>query len=535
MKINEILEHLKRQQHLFENTATVEVKKELTSTVDKYKNTPALTKEEVKNKWDMAISSQNAFEKLIKDTISLLSNLLTVPVDEVFETYNENNLKTMFWLMHNSNYKLNAIIERMRQTNIGKLQGYDSKGNKKKLSANGFYDKDGKFDANTDLFDLIKSLFFYKNGEWVDAFYNLYTNGNFLKLNDLKKVTVNQNLFDILLKTGLPAECLIELASIQGSKTPNRGKFETLLVLLSENGRFQAGKDNTYNELGNLYRNELNGDIIIDGVPIEVKTDMGAGGGRVGGQGGFNAIAGIKNSYKKGLKRFLDFYKQKFASQIPSGIDESETNNPNNLKSENQKFLQKYEKCGAISLKPNSSCVFIDTIISETCALIIKIVGNIDNNVQLIDELKNEIIEFYSSIWCCNAAEDTDEPTGANAAIKKLIATIISSNTILNIANSGRVIPEENFDNFAQMACACMLGHYASIEEFEFMFIISTNPEDLKIPKARMAVIDKATLKGFINNPASVLNTDIYFSELPTTYGKNPSRATRPMLTLKKI
>ncbi len=535
MKIFEVLNKIKKHKAILENINTVAAKEDIAATVNKHKNSEALSKPEMTEKWNNALASQDAFEKFVNDSINLLANLLTVPINELFETYDANNLKTMFWLMHNANYKLNAVIERMKQTNIGKLQGYDSKGNKKKLSAKGFYDEEGKFDANTDLFDLIKSLFFYKNGEWVDAFYNLYTNGNFLKLNDLKKVTVNQNLFDILLKTGLPAECLIELASIQGSKTPNRGKFETLLVLLSENGRFQAGKDNTYNELGNLYRNELNGDIIIDGVPIEVKTDMGAGGGRVGGQGGFNAIAGIKTSYKKGLKRFLDFYKQKFASQIPSGIDASETNNPNNLKAENQKLLQKYEKCGAISLKPNSKCVFIDTIISEICSLIIKIVGNIDNNVQLIDEVKNEIIEFYSSIWCCNAAEDTEEPTGANVAIKKLIATIINSNTILNIANSGRVIPEENFDNFAQMACACMLGHYASIEEFEYMFIISTNPEDLKIPKAHMAVIDKATLKGFINNPASVLNTDIYFSELPTTYGKNPARATRPMLTLKNL
>lgn len=540
MKIFEVLNNIKKYKALLENTNTDAAKKDIAASVEKHKDSKALSKTEMTEKWNNALASQDAFEKFVNDSINLLANLLTVPINELFETYDANNLKTMFWLMHNANYKLNAVIERMKQTNIGKLQGYDKKGNKKTQDKDGFYDEEGKFDANTDLFDLIKSLFFYKNGEWVDAFYNFYSNGNYLELNDLLKIKATDNLFDTLLKTGLPAECIIELASIQGSKTPNRGKFETLLVLLSKNGRFQAGKDNTYNELGNLYKNELKGDIIINGVPIEVKTDMGAGGGRVGGQGGFNAIAGIRNSYLSGLKKFLEFYKTTFHSQIPSEDDVAskepeEADVINKLREDSNSKLALYSKCKNMSLKPNTKYTFIDTIISDICKLIIGIVGDVDKIPEVSKNIKDEIINFYSSIWCCNAAEEGGKPSGANAAIKGLIIDIVNSNTILNIAESGLVIPDHLFNDFAQMACACMLGHYASIEEFEYMFIISTTPGDLKIPKARMKVLNRETLEGFIRNPASVLSSDIYFSDLPTTYGKNPARATRPMLTLKQL
>ena len=531
MKIFEILNKIEKNKAILENTNTVAAKEDIAATVKKHKDSEALSKPEMTEKWNNALASQDAFEKFVNDSINLLANLLTVPINELFETYDANNLKTMFWLMHNANYKLNAVIERMKQTNIGKLQGYDKKGKKKTQDKSGFYDKDGKFDANTDLFDLIKSLFFYKNGEWVEAFYDFYSNGKYLELSDLLELTANDNLFDTLLKTGLPAECIIELASIQGSKTPNRGKFETLLVLLSKNGRFQAGKDNTYNELGNLYKDELKGDIIINGVPIEVKTDMGAGGGRVGGQGGFNAIAGIRNSYISGLKKFLEFYAQHFHSKIPK---EAKTDKIIKLKENSDSKLAFYKKCNNISLRPNTDYAFIDTIISDLCNLIIEISGDVDKNPELAENIKNEIINFYSSIWCCNAVED-GKATGANAAIKLLIRNIVNSNTILSIASTGRVIPKEIFNDFTQMACGCMLGHYASIEEFQYMFIIATSPEELKIPKARMVVLDRETLKGFISNPASVLSSDVYFSDLPTTYGKNPARATRPMLTLKQL
>lgn len=543
MKIFEVLNNIEKYKALLENTNTVAATKDIAATVEKHKDSEALSKTEMTEKWNNALASQDAFEQFVNDSINLLANLVTVPINELFETYDANNLKTMFWLMHNANYKLNAVIERMKQTNIGKLQGYDSRGNKKKKDKGGFYDEEGKFDANTDLFDLIKSLFFYKNGEWVDAFYNFYNSGSYLELSELLKLKATDNLFDTLLKTGLPAECIIELASVQGSKTPNRGKFETLLVLLSKNGRFQAGKDNTYNESGNLYRDELKGDIIIDGIPIEVKTDMGAGGGRVGGQGGFNAIAGIRSSYLSGLKKFLEFYKTSFHSQIPSeeevarlaSKEPEKAEAINKLREDSNSKLALYSKCKNISLKPNTKYTFIDTIISDICKLIIGIVGDVDKIPEVSTNIKDEIINFYSSIWCCNAAEQGGKQTGANAAIKGLIKDIVNSNTILNMAESGLVIPDHLFNDFAQMACGCMLGHYASIEEFKYMFIIKTTPEDLKIPKARMVVLDRATLEGFISTPASVLSSNIYFSELPTTYGENPARATRPMLTLKQL
>jgi hypothetical protein len=179
--------------------------------------------------------------------------------------------------------------------------------------------------------------------------------------------------------------------------------------------------------------------------------------------------------------------------------------------------------------------MMLDTIISDICKLIIGIVGDVDKIPEVSTNIKDEIINFYSSIWCCNAAEQGGKQTGANAAIKGLIKDIVNSNTILNIAKSGLVIPDHLFNDFAQMACGCMLGHYVSIEEFKYMFIIKTTPAELKIPKANMVVLDRKTLIGFISTPASVLSSNIYFSELPTTYGENPARATRPMLTLKQL
>lgn len=550
MKIIEVLKNIKKYQQLSENAETEKAKTALTSTADKYKNqykdAEALSKDEVNEKWNNALASQGAFENFINNTITLLSNLLTVPVNEVFETYDEHNLKTMFWLMHNSNYKLNAIIERMRQTNIGKLEGYTPGGNRKLQSKDGFFDEDGNFDANTDLFDLIKSLFFYKNGEWVDAFYDFYDKQKFVTLTDLTSVTLEDNLFDILSKTGLPTECLIELASIQGSKTPNRGKFETLLVLLSQNGKFQAGKLDTYDSAGNLYRNELNGDIIINGVPIEVKTNMGSGGGRVGGQGGFNGIGGIRNSYLAGLKEFLTFYKNTFHAELQANendeinVDDEAKNNMRKLLEDSNTKIAAYEQCNDIALRPGTKYTFIDTIIGDICELIVRKENNIDNiNPSLAEEIKNQIVNFYFSIWGSNADESgskkkgkSNAATGANKAIRNLIQKAVQTTTIVNIAKTKRVIPEDNFYDFTQKACACMLGHYASIEDFEYMFIINTDPAKLKIPEAHMLVLEKSKLVGFIKDPGSILTSGLYFSELPTTYGSNPARATRPMLAI---
>lgn len=507
MKIFEILKKLDEQKKYYESigkineAATVE---ETKNYLTKYIHTEVVSKKEVAKAWD---GGGNNIGDFIEKIITLLSNVAALPKEEIEQTYNVQNLKTIYYLMHNSNLEMNRIIDGMKASQIGQLTRTGKKGNLLK----------GTLDQNMDLYTELKSMLLYENGDWVKPLAEFYENfeARSIKLDtlagDVKRI---DDLFSIFESTGLPMECIKRIAATTGSQTPNRGRFETLFALLCKGGKFKV----TAKTSG--YDDQESGDVIIANKGIELKVNAGSGGGRVGGQKGYNSVEAIKKAYKTGMTKLANEILNSIGSQIPK---------------DNNELIMQFEALvgpyttGKLELSLDltkgtrvDGVVTIDKVISDMSNAIISVIGKPEPKVAL--DIKNKMVNFYKTIWCNSTVEDS-----VNNGIAQLIDSYTANRTINDFASEGRVLAEGDYFGFTQQACAKLFAYYAVLEPFDYIFIINA---DKDLNNARMLVLSNDTVKKLGDASAEeIASTGLAFNELGQMYGA-PARKVRPSIDI---
>lgn len=510
MKIFEVLKKLDEQKKYYESlgmvreAATVEeTKNHLTN----YIHTEVISKKEVAKEWDGGGASISDF---IEKIITLLSQVSVLPKEEIEQTYNVQSLKTIYYLIHNSNLEMNRIIDGMKSSSIGELPKYGSSGKRLK----------NDLSQNMDLYSELKSILLYENGDWVKPLAEFYDNfeARSIKIDslvgDVKRI---DNLFEIFESTGLPMDCIKRLAATTGSQTPNRGRFETLFALLCKGGKFKIKAKNAYREDGSAMNDLESGDIIIANKGIELKVNAGSGGGRVGGQKGYNSVEAIKKAYQTQMKNFANFAFKSFANQIPQDNIE--------LSQQFAEMVSPYTDGKlelSLDLTKESSVPTIDSVIQKICGAIIAVIGQPDPKTEIA--LKKEIASFYKSIWCNSTVNDK-----VNSRIAKLIDDYLISRSVNDIVSEGRVLAESDYPGFTQQACAALFAYYADLEPFDYIFIVNTD-KDLK--NAKMLTLSNATVKKLgTASPEEIAAAGLYFKELSQMYGA-PARKVRPSIDI---
>jgi hypothetical protein len=510
MKIYNILKKLDEQKKYYESrgmlveAATVEeTKNHLTN----YINTQVVSKKEVAQAWEGGGTNISDF---IEKIITLLSQVAALPKEEIEQTYNVQNLKTIYYLIHNSNLEMNRIIDGMKGSSIGELAKYGKSGRR---STNDLL-------QNMDLYSELKSILLYENGDWVKPLAEFYDNfeARSIKIDslvgDAKRI---DNLFEIFESTGLPMDCIKRLAATTGSQTPNRGRFETLFALLCKGGKFKIKAKDSYKADGSAMTDLESGDIIIANKGIELKVNAGSGGGRVGGQKGYNSVEAIKKAYQSQMKKFANYAMKNFGKQIPE---------------DNIQLSQEFAELVApftdgkielsLDLTKESSAPTIDSVIQKICQAIISVVGQPDPKSEIA--LKKEVGAFYKSIWCNSTVNDK-----VNGRIAKLIDNYLINRSITDIVNEGRVLAESDYIGFTQQACAALFAYYAELEPFDYIFIVNTD-KDLK--NAKMLTLSNAMVKKLGSaSPEEIAATGLYFKELGQMYGA-PARKVRPSIDI---
>lgn len=507
MKIFEVLKKLDEQKKYYESlgmvaeAATVE---ETKNYLTKYIHTEVISKKEVQQEWDGGGSNISDF---IEKIITLLSQVATLPKEEIEQTYNVQNLKTIYYLIHNSNLEMNRIIDGMKSSQIGQLTRFGKKGNILK----------GELGQNMDLYTELKSMLLYENGDWVKPlaeFYEKFEERS-IKLDmlagDVKRI---DDLFSVFETTGLPMECIKRIAATTGSQTPNRGRFETLFALLCKGGKFKV----TAKTSG--YDDQESGDVIIANKGIELKVNAGSGGGRVGGQKGFNSVEAIKKSYKGAMVKLATDILKSIGSQIP--------------KDNNELTMQFEELVGPYTSNKlelsldltkearGQGVATIDSVISNMSKAVISVLGKLDPKVEL--DVKNKMVAFYKTIWCNSTAEDS-----VNNSIGQLIDEYTVNRSVNDFAQEGRVLAEADYFGFTQQACAKLFAYYAELEPFDYIFIINA---DKDLNTAKMLVLSNEMVKRLGKaSPDEITASGLYFKELGQMYGA-PARKVRPSIDI---
>ena len=510
MKILEILKKLDEQKKYYESrgmlieAATVE---ETKNHLSKYIHTEVISKKEVAKQWNGGGSNISDF---IEKIITLLSQVAALPKEEIEATYNVQNLKTIYYLIHNSNLEMNRIIEGMKASSIGELEKYTKGGKLSSTSLN----------QNMDLFTELKATLLYENGDWVKPLADFYDNfeDRSIKIEslvgDVKRI---DNLFDIFADTGLPTECIKRLAATTGSQTPNRGRFETLFALLCKGGKFKVKSKSSYKADGSEMSDTESGDIIIANKGIELKVNAGTGSGRVGGQKGYNSVEAIKKAYMGEMKKFATFAIKTVGSQIP-------TNNVE-LQSQFQELVGPYATGKvelSLDLNKSASVPTIDKAIQDICSAIIKVLGQLDPKMET--SVKKQTLECYKAIWCNSTVNDK-----VNKKIASLIDAYTSNRSINDIVKEGTVLSMNDYFGFTQQACAVLFAYYAELEPFDYIFIIDT---DKTLENAKMLVLSNAKVKNFANaSPEEIAASGLVFKELGQMYG-SPARKVRPSIDI---
>lgn len=507
MKIVDVLKKLESQKQYFldngmvNEAATVE---EAKTHLSKYIHTEVVSKKEVAKEWEGGGGNISEF---IEKIITLLSQVSALPKDEIEQTYNVQNLKTIYYLIHNSNLEMNRIIDGMKSSQIGQLTRFGKKGNVLK----------GELGQNMDLYTELKAMLLYENGDWVKPLAEFYDNfeERSIKLDalagDVKRI---DNLFSVFESTGLPMECIKRIAATTGSQTPNRGRFETLFALLCKGGKFKV----TAKTSG--YDDKESGDIIIGNKGIELKVNAGSGGGRIGGQKGYNSVEAIKKAYKTAMVSFAKNVNKVYGSQIPK--DNAELTG---------KFAEilapymagKYELSLDLTKDARGEGVkTIDEAIADICSAAIAVIGTPDAKTAL--NLKKEALILYKSIWCNSTVVDK-----VNNNIAKLIDAYAADRSVTDFVQERRVLSEGDYIGFTQQVCAKLFAYYAELEPFDYIFIINT---DKDLEGAKMLVLSNNAVKRLGNaSPEEIASSGLYFKELGQMYG-SPARKVRPSIDI---
>ena len=129
MKIFQVLKRLDEQKKYYESIGRPEeasVVEETKKYLTKYIKTEVISRREVIDEWNGGGSDVSEF---IEKIITLLSHVAALPKEEIEQTYNVQNLKTIYYLIHNSNLEMNRIIDGMKGSQIGQLTRFGKKGN----------------------------------------------------------------------------------------------------------------------------------------------------------------------------------------------------------------------------------------------------------------------------------------------------------------------------------------------------------------------------------------------------------------------
>lgn len=523
MKILDVLKKLDVQKKYFESLGMVKEMAEVESVqskLKKYVDVNVLSKRDAAEQWEVAGADISGY---IDKIIYLLSIIATKTKEELEEYYDVNKLKTIYYLIHNSNLELNAIAAGMRKANVGYMPRYHKTHKDKKTGLPKALKPD---EQNIDLYHILMNYLSYEKGEYVHALSEFYQSADgseekpskFLQLSDI--VGGNSfyaDLYDIFAKTGLPKPLLKDIAKMRGSASVTRGNFEFLFTLLFKEGRFGALEVTEDGE-------ENKGDIIIDNHTIEIKVDTGSGGGRIGGQKGFNSVEAVVGIYQNELKTFATEVMEQIGSQIPPDA--------NDLMIEFEKVVGPCMN-GNIQMGINQATSYgskyrlADQVLLSIVQAVYDVIGT--PNPKLETELKDGVMRVYSSIWKALVPNEKTQ-----ALMEATINHYIAQRSINDMLKDGTIIPADKFDAFSQLMCLIELGEYARLENFHYIFVIQT---DKNLEAAQMAILSNQEIQNLAARApegdatyAELAKSHIRF-KLPQTYGA-ASRAIRPDISL---
>lgn len=528
MKILEILNKIAQHQKHLEKKGMLKEAAEIEETKNKlisYVNSEVLSKRDANEQWEVA---GNDISSYIEKIISLLSVIGTKSREELEEYYDTNKLKTIYYLIHNSNLMLNGIAQGMRDSNIGYLPRYHSTHKDKKTGLPKRLEKDDE--QNTDLYHLLMSYLSYEKGQYVQELFNFFSPDKENKKKD-RRISVDAILRDAVhyndlysvLNVNLPKELLVDIAQMRGSAGITRGNFEFLFTLLFEGGKFGKLPVDANGE-------ENGGDIILNNKAIEIKVDTGSGGGRIGGQKGFTAVESVVGSY---IPKVMEFAKYMLELVNEQAGDDEDTNAS---AAEFEGTVTPYIK-GTIQFGINQNTAYkgkyelIDTALLKIVSSAKNILGSF--TPEQTNKILNDITTIYSSIWLSLIPTKNGKETLTHKRMRNIIAINVptTENGLEDLLNRGTIIPKEYFYDFSQAMCFVELAEYAAQEKFHYIFVIKT---DSSLQNASMSILSNNAIQKAANSFDGIRDiiskTNIKFG-LPSTYGA-ASRAIRPDITL---
>lgn len=528
MKIFEILKKIDEQKKFFDSQNMIQEMADVESTKSKllsYVNSEVLSKKDVEKEWQIAGNNRADF---IEKIISLLSLVATKNVEEMDEYYDTQKLKTIFYLIANSNLELNAIAQGMHKSKVGYIPRYHATqkdkvtGEKKRL-------KDEE--ANTDLYHLLMNFLLYERGDLVHGLSEFFQGDYRLSPNLIEHdFKVFNNIYTDLFGS-IPTELISEdlykaIANMRGNASVTRGNFEFLFTLLFEGGCFEKmPSDKVIAKMAAEGKDFNKGDIKIGKNLIEVKVDTGSGGGRIGGQSGFNGPEGVVDAYQSAVKELLKYVQTNIASQIPKDNTDLQAQFADLLKKYNNETLQ-------VNIVPKSGGKWeiYDTVLLEIAAAVQAIVGDL-RTTDVGIKLREEVVNAYIKAWQSLILDKND----FQIPVKNIILSQLEGRSITDMIQSGFIINPEVFPLVGQSIAFLELAKYAALEKFHYMFVIKCD-ESFNSPK--MIILSNEFIqknaaeikKGNLEVMTKILQGGIMF-DLPATY-KSASRAVRPAITL---
>lgn len=249
----------------------------------------------------------------------------------------------------------------------------------------------------------------------------------------------------------------------------------------------------------------------------------GAGGGRIGGQKGFNNVETVISEYQNQIKNFVADILKKVNSinselkiQLENLLAAYASGNVQVGINQNTKYEGKYQLADSVLLKIVQS--------------VYDILGK--PNPEIYNYLDTEIKRIYGDIWKSLVPSNTK--IGVHKLMDKLLKVYFENRTISDMLNDNTIIAAEDFEGFSQSMCVIELAEYAALENFHYMFIIKANSD---LTSGKMAIIANDYIQNLantiVNDKMSYSNwaeTKIKF-KLPQTYGA-ASRAIRPDISL---
>ena len=544
MKILEVLNKIAQQRQLLENASKDEAAKNA-SKDEAVKNAEnqihgkvreIYSAKEAKESW-AAAAQNNSCKEYFDSIINLLAQMSVLSVEELEANYDIKKLTHMKFLVHNTNKRLALAMGGLSNTSGPDIS------NKNK---------------NKDLFELIRTYLEYTRPEAVEEFINFYKKDNNVKLDAIEgaiKESMGQiNNFSSWLSTQtnntLTQQTILDLAELTTTRgSINMGKYELALAILLEKGSCNSGQK---------------GDVVANGVGIEIKASANnAGFGKIGGQQGsfINSDTAIISTVQSAVKEFasasIELLNKAYAKSddvqkikstyIDSDLQYAVDRNKFKLKQENQsgsEITQENKKWKAVTIDKA-----IIEIIKEVHRLnnIDPSTSNASLNVKIMDLAKTALKKIWSA-W--NTSDD------AIKLIHKLV-DVYFNNSIEDILNGvnkqafyrsrkGKQILDgeievlfKDFDKFTKAVGFVLLKKYASLEGFDFIYLINMSADSCFILKTKFIdTILEYLLRGsdvptpdtdeFLEDDENAVNKilkaiEITGFSLPQTYG-NASR-----------